>query len=106
MGAYFVPTLTWSSGAGADPVGPVPDPGPRRPAADRHPGGTALKAPSKPVEKIGSLLPPAGKWKAFFKSQAKNPRYLRQGDVVTATIATPDGRIDLGEQRTPVADSN
>ncbi|MEV8532660.1 fumarylacetoacetate hydrolase family protein [Streptomyces sp. NPDC051211] len=70
------------------------------------PGGTALKAPSKAVEKIGALLPPAVKWKAFFKSQAKNPRYLRQGDVVTATIATPDGRIDLGEQRTPVADAN
>jgi 2-keto-4-pentenoate hydratase/2-oxohepta-3-ene-1,7-dioic acid hydratase in catechol pathway len=70
------------------------------------PGGTALKAPSKAVEKIGSLLPPAVKWKAFFKRQAKNPHYLRQGDVVTATIGTPGGRIDLGEQRTPVADSN
>lgn len=69
------------------------------------PGGTALKAPPKPVEKIGALLPPAVKWKAFFKGQAKNPRYLRQGDVVTATIATPDGRIDLGEQRTPVTDA-
>ena len=69
------------------------------------PGGTALKAPPKPVEKIGALLPPAVKWKAFFKSQAKNPRYLRQGDVVTAAIATPDGRIDLGEQRTPVTDA-
>lgn len=44
------------------------------------------------------------KWKAFFKSQAKNPHYLHAGDVITATIATPDGRIDLGEQRTPVAD--
>ncbi|WP_329331365.1 fumarylacetoacetate hydrolase family protein [Streptomyces sp. NBC_00663] len=70
------------------------------------PGGTALKAPPKAVEKIGALLPPAVKWKAFFKSQAKNPHYLRQGDVVTATIATPDDRIDLGEQRTPVADAN
>ncbi|MBT2422802.1 fumarylacetoacetate hydrolase family protein [Streptomyces sp. ISL-22] len=70
------------------------------------PGGTALKAPPKPVEKIASLLPPAAKWKAFFKSQAKNPRYLRHGDVVTATIATPDGRIDLGRQRTPVTDAN
>ncbi|WP_328502305.1 fumarylacetoacetate hydrolase family protein [Streptomyces sp. NBC_00457] len=69
------------------------------------PGGTALKAPPKPVEKIGALLPPAVKWKAFFKTQAKNPHYLHQGDVVTATIATPDGRIDLGEQRTPVADT-
>ncbi|MFI8215851.1 fumarylacetoacetate hydrolase family protein [Streptomyces sp. NPDC085932] len=70
------------------------------------PGGTALKAPPKPVEKIGALLPPAVKWKAFFTSQAKNPRYLHRGDVITATIATPDGRIDLGEQRTPVADAN
>ncbi|MER6347997.1 fumarylacetoacetate hydrolase family protein [Streptomyces sp. NPDC001595] len=69
------------------------------------PGGTALKAPPKAVEKIGALLPPAVKWKAFFRSQARNPRYLRTGEVVTATIATPDGRIDLGEQRTPVADA-
>lgn len=69
------------------------------------PGGTALKAPPKAVEKIGALLPPARKWKAFFNSQAKNPRYLRQGDLITATIATPDGRIDLGEQHTPVADA-
>ncbi|MET7358420.1 fumarylacetoacetate hydrolase family protein [Streptomyces sp. NPDC005562] len=70
------------------------------------PGGTALKAPPKAVEKIGALLPPAVKWKAFFKSQVKNPHYLSAGDVVTASIATPDGRIDLGEQRTPVADAN
>jgi 2-keto-4-pentenoate hydratase/2-oxohepta-3-ene-1,7-dioic acid hydratase in catechol pathway len=69
------------------------------------PGGTALKAPPKAVEKIGALLPPAVKWKAFFKSQAKNPHYLHAGDVITATIATPDGRIDLGEQRTPVTDA-
>ncbi|MEV6326711.1 fumarylacetoacetate hydrolase family protein [Streptomyces sp. NPDC051909] len=69
------------------------------------PGGTALKAPPKPVEKIGALLPPAMKWKAFFKSQAKNPHYLHAGDVITATIATPDGRIDLGEQRTSVTDA-
>ncbi|MFF1604760.1 fumarylacetoacetate hydrolase family protein [Streptomyces mirabilis] len=70
------------------------------------PGGTALKAPPKAAEKIGALLPPALKWKAFFKGQAKNPKYLRNGDLVTATIATPDGRIDLGEQRTPVADAS
>ncbi|WP_326727845.1 fumarylacetoacetate hydrolase family protein [Streptomyces phaeochromogenes] len=69
------------------------------------PGGTALKAPPKAVEKIGALLPPAMKWKAFFRSQARNPRYLRDGDLITATIATPDGRIDLGEQRTPVTDA-
>ncbi|MEU9734445.1 fumarylacetoacetate hydrolase family protein [Streptomyces sp. NPDC048002] len=69
------------------------------------PGGTALKAPPKAIEKIGALLPPAVKWRTFFKSQARNPRYLSAGDVITATITTPDGRIDLGEQRTPVVDA-
>ncbi|MEU8998683.1 fumarylacetoacetate hydrolase family protein [Streptomyces caniferus] len=69
------------------------------------PGGTALKAPPKAVEKISALLPPAVKWKAFFRSQAGNPHYLHDGDMVTATLATPDRRIDLGEQRTPVADA-
>ncbi|MFD1814349.1 fumarylacetoacetate hydrolase family protein [Rhodococcus gannanensis] len=66
------------------------------------PGGTALKAPPRVVEKIGALLPPAVKWKAFFKSQAKNPHYLQEGDVVEITIETPDGKIDLGRQRTTV----
>lgn len=70
------------------------------------PGGTALQAPPKVVEKIGALLPPAMKWKAFFKSQARNQRYLHEGDVITATIATADGRIDLGVQHTPVTDAH
>ncbi|MGW3291363.1 fumarylacetoacetate hydrolase family protein [Streptomyces sp. NPDC001002] len=70
------------------------------------PGGTALKAPPKAVEKIGALLPPAVKWKAFFRTQARNPHYLHRGDLITATIATPDGRIDLGEQRTEVTDAD
>ncbi|MFI9415069.1 fumarylacetoacetate hydrolase family protein [Nocardia gamkensis] len=66
------------------------------------PVGTAISAPPKPVEIIGSLLPPAVKWKMFFKSQAKNPKYLHDGDVVEAAIATDDGVIDLGRQRTTV----
>lgn len=66
------------------------------------PGGTALKAPAKPIEIIGSLLPPALKWKAFFARQASNPRYLKDGDVVELTVATPDGALDLGVQRTTV----
>ncbi|WP_431776929.1 fumarylacetoacetate hydrolase family protein [Streptomyces cucumeris] len=69
------------------------------------PGGTALTAPPKAAEKIAALLPPAVKWRMFFKGQARNPRYLRTGDVVTASIATPDGHIDLGEQRTAVGDA-
>ncbi|MEU8109211.1 fumarylacetoacetate hydrolase family protein [Nonomuraea muscovyensis] len=66
------------------------------------PGGTALKAPPKPVELIGGLLPPALKWRIFLGRQARVPAYLRDGDLVTARIATGDGAIDLGCQRTPV----
>ncbi|HEX3548440.1 MAG TPA: fumarylacetoacetate hydrolase family protein [Mycobacterium sp.] len=67
------------------------------------PVGTALSAPPKPVEIIGSLLPPAMKWKAFFKRQANNSKYLKQGDVVEASVATDDGAIELGTQRTVVS---
>lgn len=66
------------------------------------PAGTALSAPPKPVEIIGSLLPPALKWKAFFSRQAGNPKYLQHGDVVELSVATDDGAIDLGTQRTAV----
>lgn len=66
------------------------------------PAGTALSAPPKPIEIIGSLLPPAMKWKAFFKRQANNPKYLQHGDVVELSVATDDGAIDLGTQRTAV----
>lgn len=66
------------------------------------PVGTALSAPPKLIQLIASLLPPAVKWKAFFKSQAKNPKYLHDGDVVEATVATDDGAIDLGAQHNTV----
>lgn len=66
------------------------------------PVGTALSAPPKPVEILGSLLPPATKWKLFFQRQERNPRYLRDGDVIEARVATDDGAIDLGTQRTAV----
>ncbi|MEU4412785.1 fumarylacetoacetate hydrolase family protein [Nocardia salmonicida] len=66
------------------------------------PGGTALKAPAKPIEILGSLVPPALKWKIFFDKQASNPRYLQDGDVVELTVSTPDGALDLGIQRTTV----
>ena len=62
------------------------------------PGGTALKAPPKAVEKLASLLPPAVKWQMFFRRQLGNPRYLRDGDLVTASIASVDGELDLGTQ--------
>ena len=66
------------------------------------PGGTALKAPGKIAGMLAGLLPPATRWKLFFRREAANPRYLRDGDVITATIASPDGQLDLGTQRTAV----
>lgn len=66
------------------------------------PVGTALSAPPKPVQLLGNLMPPHLKWRMFFARQAGNPRYLHDGDVVEATVATDDGAIDLGTQRTAV----
>jgi 2-keto-4-pentenoate hydratase/2-oxohepta-3-ene-1,7-dioic acid hydratase in catechol pathway len=66
------------------------------------PVGTALSAPAKPAQVIGSLLPAATRWKLFFKRQAQNPKYLKDGDVVEVTIGTDDGAIDLGRQRTVI----
>jgi len=66
------------------------------------PGGTALQAPPKLVEKLVGLLPAATKWKLFFGREAGNPRYLKDGDVITATIASADGELNLGTQRSTV----
>jgi len=66
------------------------------------PGGTALKAPAKLAGLVAGLLPPATRWRLFFRRQAASPRYLRDGDVITATIFSPDGRLDLGTQRNTI----
>jgi 2-keto-4-pentenoate hydratase/2-oxohepta-3-ene-1,7-dioic acid hydratase in catechol pathway len=66
------------------------------------PGGTALKAPAKAAGKLAGLLPPATRWRLFFGREARNPRYLRDGDVITATITSPDGRLNLGTQHNTV----
>jgi 2-keto-4-pentenoate hydratase/2-oxohepta-3-ene-1,7-dioic acid hydratase in catechol pathway len=66
------------------------------------PGGTALKAPAKIAGLVAALLPPATRWKLFFQREAGNPRYLRDGDVITATIASPDDRLDLGTQHNTI----
>jgi 2-keto-4-pentenoate hydratase/2-oxohepta-3-ene-1,7-dioic acid hydratase in catechol pathway len=66
------------------------------------PVGTAISAPPKPFQLIGTLLPDHLKWKVFFSRQTRNPKYLHDGDVVEAAVATDDGAIDLGVQRTVV----
>ena len=66
------------------------------------PGGTALKAPGRLTATLSALLPPATRWRIFFQRQAANPHYLQDGDLVTARIASADGRLDLGAQHTVV----
>ncbi len=66
------------------------------------PGGTALKAPAKAIEKLAGLLPPATRWKLFFRREARNPRYLHDGDVIATTIGSADGRLNLGTQHKTV----
>ena len=68
------------------------------------PGGTALQAPPAVIAKMGDLLPTPLKWRMFFSRQERNPAYLKPGDVVTASIATDDGALDLGAQRVVVRD--
>jgi 2-keto-4-pentenoate hydratase/2-oxohepta-3-ene-1,7-dioic acid hydratase in catechol pathway len=55
------------------------------------PVGTALGAPPKSQELT-----------AFLKREVSNPRYLQHGDILEVSIATNDGAIDLGTQRTAV----
>jgi len=66
------------------------------------PGGCALQAPPKPMQLIGRLLPDAMKWRGFIKANAANPRFLKPGDRIRASVRTDDGAIDLGEQRNVV----
>jgi 2-keto-4-pentenoate hydratase/2-oxohepta-3-ene-1,7-dioic acid hydratase in catechol pathway len=56
------------------------------------PVGTALGAPPKPPELM-----------AFLRREARNPKYLQHGDILNVSIATNDGAIDLGTQRTAVS---
>jgi 2-keto-4-pentenoate hydratase/2-oxohepta-3-ene-1,7-dioic acid hydratase in catechol pathway len=70
------------------------------------PGGTALQAPPAVVARMGELLLPTPlKWRAFFARQQRHPAYLRAGDLITASIASEDGALDLGGQRTMVRDA-
>jgi 2-keto-4-pentenoate hydratase/2-oxohepta-3-ene-1,7-dioic acid hydratase in catechol pathway len=66
------------------------------------PVGTAISAPPKPAQVFVSFLPEDLKWKLFFAGQARNPKYLHNGDLVEVSVATDDGAIDLGIQRTAV----
>jgi 2-keto-4-pentenoate hydratase/2-oxohepta-3-ene-1,7-dioic acid hydratase in catechol pathway len=67
------------------------------------PAGCAAKAPGKLVMFIlKHFMSDAGKWKAFIAKGTKNPLYLRPSDVMTLSIRSDDGALDLGQQQTRV----
>lgn len=63
------------------------------------PAGCALSIPSPLKQKIGALLPDKKKWEIFLSVQSKRTQYLKPGDIVEASIHSPDRSIDLGLQR-------
>ncbi|MGE6493079.1 fumarylacetoacetate hydrolase family protein [Cupriavidus metallidurans] len=67
------------------------------------PAGCAARAPGKLAMWVSRhVLSEATKWRAFIKKGLSNPAYLQPGDIMTASIRTDDGAIDLGEQRNQV----
>jgi hypothetical protein len=40
----------------------------------------------------------------FFSREQRNSAYLKAGDVITASIATKDGALNLGTQRLAIRD--
>jgi 2-keto-4-pentenoate hydratase/2-oxohepta-3-ene-1,7-dioic acid hydratase in catechol pathway len=66
------------------------------------PGGVALQPPKALAQRITGLLPEATKWNLFVKGQARSSSYLKPGDLVTASIRTADGALDLGTQHNTV----
>ncbi len=70
------------------------------------PTGCALRLPRPFVRKfLQFALPENQFWNAFRNGQSRRSQYLRAGDVITASIRSDDGVIDLGEQRVTVVDA-
>ena len=66
------------------------------------PGGCALQAPARPLALLAQVVSPARRQALVRRVAARNPRRLRPGDVIEASIRTDDGEIDLGVQRNTV----
>jgi 2,4-didehydro-3-deoxy-L-rhamnonate hydrolase len=67
------------------------------------PAGCAAKAPGRvPMWVARHFLSEATKWRLFIKGGERNPKYLQPNDVMTLSIRTDDGRLDLGQQRSRV----
>jgi len=66
------------------------------------PGGTAVKSPGALKLFVARLLPDARRWAMFIANALKDPDYLQDGQVMTATARTADGTLDLGQQQNRV----
>jgi 2-keto-4-pentenoate hydratase/2-oxohepta-3-ene-1,7-dioic acid hydratase in catechol pathway len=67
------------------------------------PHGCALQIPKGRWSRaMAQLLPENKRWSAFIDGQLKNGRYLQPGDVITATIRSADGAVDLGRQHNTI----
>lgn len=64
------------------------------------PAGCAARAPGKLAMWLARhLLSDSTKWQLFIRRGLRNPAYLQPNDIVTATIRSDDGALDLGQQR-------
>lgn len=71
------------------------------------PGGVAISAPSERVQRLARILLNEKKMmKVFLKRQSRNPRFLKNGDVMRLTMRSRDGAIDLGVMETRVVSEN
>ncbi|MDO9002891.1 MAG: fumarylacetoacetate hydrolase family protein [Aquabacterium sp.] len=67
------------------------------------PAGCAAQSPGRLAMLAAKvLLSDAQKWRIFIKGGLKNPKYLQPNDVMTLSIRTVDGVLDLGTQRTKI----
>ncbi|MBA4111493.1 MAG: fumarylacetoacetate hydrolase [Leptothrix sp. (in: Bacteria)] len=67
------------------------------------PAGCAARAPGRlPMLAAKVFLSEAQKWHIFIKGGLRNPKYLQPNDVMTLSIKTDDGALDLGMQRTKI----
>lgn len=64
-------------------------------------GCTATTPPALVRRLATALLPEDRLWRMFIRTNLRKP-YLEPGDVVTASIRSPDGSIDLGRQHTTI----
>ncbi len=63
------------------------------------PAGVAITPPPKVVQTITLLvLTPEKRSELFIQGQLKSPKYLKDGDLIRASISSNDGQIDLGTQ--------